>query len=118
MRVLMFKDRFAGLVARGEKRQTVRRRANCEPGAVLSLRRWTGKAYRSKQELLGEAVCAWVRPVLIAPGLISLDGDFLAAREADTFARADGFSGAGELWDWFGEEYGSEPFLGEVIGWL
>jgi hypothetical protein len=63
MRVIMFQDRFAELVRGGDKCQTIRWSARCRPGDVLSLRRWTGKPYRSKQETLREAVCTAVSPV-------------------------------------------------------
>ena len=101
MKVIMFQDQFAERVRCGSKRQTIRSSARCAPGDVLSLRKWKGQAYRSKQELLRGATCAWVRGVTIFGGLISLDGDVLDLAAADQFARADGFGSAGELLGWF-----------------
>jgi hypothetical protein len=117
MKVIMFQDQFAEQVRCGSKRQTIRSSARCAPGDVLSLRKWKGQAYRSRQELLRGATCAWVRGVTIFDGCISLDGDILDLAAADQFARADGFGSAGELLAWFNETYGAEPFYGIVIGW-
>jgi hypothetical protein len=107
MRVFLFQDRFAELVRAGTKRQTIRARARCKPGDELSLRRWTGKPYRSKQEILrsGER-CNAVLGVLIEEDTIP-DNDF---------AQADGFKDWGELLDWFRKTHGL-PFEGECVRW-
>jgi hypothetical protein len=63
MIVYMFQDRFSELVRDGSKRQTIRKGLpRCKPGDTMSLRRWTGKPYRSKQEELRVAVCTETVP--------------------------------------------------------
>lgn len=106
MRVILFQDRFAELVRAGTKRQTIREKARCKPGSQLSLRRWTGKPYRSKQEHLREAMCLCVQGVFIDESTIP----------DDDFAKADGFKNWAELLGWFRETHGL-PFKGEVVRW-
>jgi hypothetical protein len=119
MRVILFQERFAGLVRSGAKTQTIRKRARCKPGDVLSLRRWTGKPYRSKQEVLREAVCTGVvsRVEMDCKGIWV--GCRLALAEspaADANARADGFANWKEMAEWFKDAHGL-PFEGELIQW-
>jgi hypothetical protein len=116
MRVLLFQDRFAGAVAAGLKKQTIRIHARCKPGDVLSLRRWSGKPYRSKHVFLGDRICERVLPVVIAPGWLQVDGVSLTAWMAEEFARLDGFPSAADMWDWFDATYRG-PIRGELIGW-
>lgn len=116
MRVIMFQDKFAPKVLDGSKCQTIRKAARCKAGDTLSLRRWTGKPYRSKQEILREAIVEKVLPCVIADGWIDVDGRLYTGVDADSFAMRDGFAGATELWDWFAATYG-EPIAGEVIMW-
>lgn len=117
MRVIMFKDQFAPLVRDGVKLQTIRKRANCVPGDVLSLRRWTGKPYRSKHEMLTEAVCIAVLKVSIDSCSIELPGELLTVnRLRDRFAQLDGFYGWADMRDWFKVTHGL-PFDGELIQW-
>jgi len=113
MRVILFQERFAPLVAAGTKRQTIRKTARCKAGDSLSLRRWSGKAYRSKQELLRTAVCTAVKPVRIAfhdayVCGVKEDGQHLAA--------LDGFNDWAEMRDWFEAVHGL-PFSGWLIEW-
>lgn len=116
MRVIMFQDKFASKVLDGSKCQTIRKAARCKAGDTLSLRRWTGKPYRSKHEILREAIVEKVLPCVIADGWIEVDGRLYTGVDADSFAVRDGFAGATELWDWFAATYG-EPIAGEVIMW-
>ncbi len=109
MRVILFQDRFAELVRTGEKIQTIRKKARCKPGDDLSLRRWTGKPYRSKQETLRNAVCAGVEAVRVTEGPTSKDKEL--------FAQADGFESLAEMQDWFRKTHGL-PFEGEKIVWV
>jgi|GEM_PF-895496 len=117
MRVILFQDRFAGKVRDGSKCQTIRKTARCKPGDVLSLRRWTGKPYRSKQEVLREAVCTGVLPVEIR-GELGIEWIRVNRVYVDgaRFSRADGFACSTELLDWFSLTHGL-PFEGEVIMW-
>jgi hypothetical protein len=90
--------------------QTIRRRARCRPGDVLSLRRWTGKPYRSKQEILRESVCSALTPIQINRWGIPCVAD------DDKLARRDGFIGWREMREWFERTHGL-PFHGWIIEW-
>lgn len=60
MIVLMCQDQFVPKILDGSKLTTIRRirkRGNPKPGDILSLRRWTGKPYRSKQEEIKIVKC-------------------------------------------------------------
>ena len=117
----MFKDRFAGKVRDGTKQQTIRLSARCKAGDVLSLRRWTGKPYRSKQELIRTSICAAVRQVVMAiePGfgfMLWVEGTPLLLDEIEAIAVADGFASAEDMIEWFMDEHGL-PFSGWLIQW-
>jgi len=118
MRVILFQDRFAGKVRDGSKCQTIRKTARCKPGDMLSLRRWTGAPYRSKQEALRKVVCAAITPVEIGVGGIAFADRVMLVDSpaADAFAQADGFVDFGEMALWFGITHGL-PFKGVVIEW-
>lgn len=120
MRVILFQDRFAALVRDGGKLHTIRKTARCMAGDKLSLRRWTGKPYRSQQEILKEVECQWVCPVNIGHGPsmdgISLDGMALDVGRRASLARDDGFNSATEMLDWFRNTHGL-PFEGFLIQW-
>ena len=113
MRVILFQDRFAELVRTGQKKQTIRKKARCKPGDELSLRKWTGKPYRSKQETLLNTKCKEVGAIRIEDGpapagvLMIVEG----------WAHADGFSSFIEMQEWFRKTHGL-PFEGEVITWI
>jgi hypothetical protein len=113
VRVILFQERFAPLVAAGSKRQTIRKTARCKVGDWVSLRRWTGKAYRSKQEVLRTDVCTAVMPVRIEwhaayVGVVQVPGRDLAVQ--------DGFKDWAEMRAWFEAVHGL-PFLGWLIEW-
>ena len=109
----MFQDRFAEKVRDGSKPHTIRKTARCKPGDVLSLRRWTGKPYRSRQEVLRVEKCAAVETVCICSDGILVDGLWT---DADQIAKADGFVDFGEMVLWFGVTHGL-PFDGFIIRW-
>ena len=115
MRVILFQDRFAAMVKTGLKHQTIRKSARCKPGDILSLRRWSGKPYRSRQELLRTETCTAVKPILITNTGIYVDGRWCESFPHD-MARADGFVDFGEMVLWFGVTHGL-PFCGELIDW-
>lgn len=113
--VRMFKPRFAALVERGEKRQTVRPtpKRMPKPGDRMSLRCWTGLPYRSKQRVLCEAtITATKRCEITAQGSVFLDG----GRAPKGFAKADGFRSHAEMVSWFANEHGL-PFAGVAFFW-
>ena len=109
----MFQDRFAALVADGTKRQTIRAVARCAVGDTLSLRRWTGKPYRSKQETLRQAVCTAVRAVTISHFDAAIDGRPTSGQH---IAVCDGFCDWEDMRDWFERTHGL-PFRGALIEW-
>lgn len=111
MRVILFQDRFAKLVLAGTKRQTIRKAARCKPGDELSLRRWTGKPYRSNQEIIRVETCKSVEPVIIREGM-SVE-ELIAL---DRVATADGFGDALAMLAWFEKTHGL-PFEGEIVKW-
>jgi hypothetical protein len=121
MRVIMFQDRFAGKVRDGSKPHTIRQTARCKPGDVLSLRRWTGKPYRSKQEVLRTETCIGVDAVRmeIAPGrgfAVSVNGAGLTYRQIEHLAIQDGFDGIEDMAEWFIDTHGL-PWDGFLIRW-
>jgi hypothetical protein len=113
MRVILFQERFAEHVRRGWKLQTIRRTARCKAGDVLSLRRWTGKPYRSKQEVLLETRCVLLLPIRISAQGIHVEG---CGTNRDRMAASDGFRDWREMRDWFASVHGL-PFNGFLISW-
>ena len=84
---------FQDKIIAGDKRQTIRRAARCNPGDRVQL--YTGM--RTKQcRKLGEAVCRHVERVIIpAPPLMHLmlgDGRILRGKALQRFVQADGFT--------------------------
>lgn len=116
--VYLFKPQFAPLVESGAKLQTVRptRKRMPKPGDRISLRMWTGKPYRSKQRVLGEAEIVEVSPVRITETDLWLAGVRQTGNQNWTFALADGFPGIREMRNWFADNHGL-PFGGIVIKW-
>lgn len=119
MAVLMFMAKLAPKVRDGSKRHTVRpeRKRPIKLGDRLSLRRWQGKAYRSKQVKLRAAVCTKVEPLrLTRKKLLSIGGKRLNATEAEAFAKADGLESFLEFAQFLEQAHGL-PFKGQVIHW-
>lgn len=103
----MFQPKFHAKVASGEKRQTIRppRKRPIKAGDRLSLRAWTGAAYRSPQRELRAAVCEAVECVTIGKNFAD-----------DDEARRDGFKDSAEMREWFRKVHGL-PFTGDRISW-
>ncbi len=120
MSVLMFQERFADKVATGVKRQTIRptRKRPIKAGDFLSLRKWEGKAYRSKQIELATGTCIGVYDIEILEHTAIIDGLDYDRRGVGIhyFATADGFESWGHMRDWFKETHGL-PFVGSLIQW-
>lgn len=120
--VRMFKPQFAPLVESGAKCQTVRPTPKRMPkaGDKISLRMWTGKPYRSKQQVLRESVISAVEKISICDTgrelLVSVGNQSLTPEELNAFAVADGFKNAIEMCRWFNDTHGL-PFEGVVIKW-
>ena len=120
MRVIMFQPQFKDLVSYGSKKQTIRRKARCKPGDLVSLRIWEGKPYRSKQYIIAAAICVSVKAVTLEFNregrlIIHLNGKIVRNREA--FAKADGFESIEAMALWFIRTHGPDTFHGEVIEW-
>lgn len=120
---LLFQPRFADKVASGEKTQTIRPprkdgKPNVKVGQLLSLRKWEGKPYWSKQVKLREdAPCKAISPVAISSGgIITLDGKDLPKLVAKVFAQRDGFDDVEDLLKYFAAN-GGLPFTGVLIQW-
>ena len=119
MRVIMFKDQFAELVRTGKKLQTIRPvpKRIIKVGDKLSLRRWTGLPYRSKQEVLADAVNTDVLKCEVGISKLMIDGTILRAPGLlNKFAALDGFPNWQELEFWFARTHGL-PFNGVLIRW-
>ena len=116
MRVLMFQERFWERVREGSKCQTIRQKPRCVPGNMLSLRRWTGKPYRSKQEVLRTAVCLAIYPMWIGETQIAMNGYYLDEAGEQECATLDGFQNMEDMRRWFRSTHGL-PFTGCVIVW-
>jgi len=123
MRVIMFQDRFADKVRDGSKTTTIRKSDwHINPGTMLSLRRWTGKPYRSKQEVLWEAKCVSVEGIYVdSTGCVietipGCSGGFTTRGHENEIAQRDGFDSFADMADWFKRNHGL-PFEGYIIRW-
>lgn len=116
--VRLFQPRFADLVERGVKTQTVRKTPKRMPAAGdrISLRTWSGSPYRSKQRVLREAEIVEVWPVEIYGDSIHVGQRRLSSVEREAFARADGFRDFADLAEWFRTTH-DLPFDGVLIRW-
>lgn len=129
MRVIMFQPRFHGLIKSELKRSTIRKSARCEPGDELSLRAWSGKAYRSKQIELRPAICKSVTRITLG---LSSRGNFWVIRHTPEgpslmnesnlqhLAQIEGFESVADMRDWFIANQKLKPGLGiegEQIQW-
>lgn len=123
--VRMFKPRFAAMVERGEKLQTVRPvpKRMPKPGDKISLRAWTEKPYRSKHRVLRDAVITSVYRITIEDPMrtretwgLKKDGICMSLEACKEFAKADGFTTMHEMLQWFHTTHGL-PFEGIAIHW-
>lgn len=123
--VIIFSERFVQKVVIGSKLQTIRpaRKRQICPGDQLSLRRWTGLPYRSKQVLLTEALATGSQEIVIASQSLSIGSRTWVwscepGRVAmDDFAKKDGFDFWADLTVWFANRY-PLPFHGVLIEWI
>lgn len=125
--VFNFKDRFADLVATGEKRQTIRaRRADGRvPTSGDRVRAYSGLR-RPNPRLLYDAPvveCFSVQMYLkrayrFGPDTrwVVANGTLLTGQAMENFARLDGFSSREDMLDWFSEAH-DEHFKGWCVRW-
>lgn len=116
MPALNFRTRFADLVAKGVKRQTIRetRKRVINVGDTLHLFTGQRTAYCKK---LGEATVAAVRQILITDDGVFLDGERLRGIPLEEFVKADGFVDPSDFFAWFNKQRGGQDFAGRVIYW-
>ncbi len=114
---LNFMERFAGMVERGEKLQTIRRvrKRPIKVGDTLQL--YTGQRSKACRKL-GEGRCVQVREIrLTAIGFSDrIEGEILSPQQRLRLANRDGFSTAAEFLAFFADHYGL-PFEGVLIEW-
>lgn len=118
MPAIDFKDRFAHLVAIGDKRQTVRRRRKCPIRPNQKLIFYSGRRQKKGQraQKLGEAICLSVNSIFIDQYLLVIDGEKNTIVEREAFALRDGCQSWAELVDLIDSMY-RLPFEGVVILW-
>jgi hypothetical protein len=113
-----FQQRFADLVRRRIKRQTIRarRRDGRLPTIGQDFVGYTGMRTKKCRKLVTGTISE-VLPIEIRPDGIQLDGRKLDDAEANTIALLDGFSHANEMVGWFIAQHGRH-FVGHLIRWL
>ena len=119
MTVLLFEPRFWGPVVSGEKVHSIRRtrKRPVRPGDELSLRAWEGRPYRSRQRVLADETCLFVRECWIDCQGIVIDGHrFSGPEELDAFAVSDGFDDWNQMKTYRDFCY-DLPFSGDLIQW-
>jgi len=112
---LNFKKRFAPLIEKGEKRQTIRkmRKTPFKSGDTLYL--FTGMR-TAKCRRLGVYRCISAETIHISETSIELDGRGLSILEIKQLAHNDGFSGSDEFLAFFSREH-DLPLHGQLIRW-
>jgi uncharacterized protein YqfB (UPF0267 family) len=116
MRVILFQNRFPDKIRDGSKKHTIRKKAGCKPGDILSLRRWTGRPYRSKQESIINIECIAVSSIYINYDKVLMDDTLLDLSHLDRLAIDDGFKNFSDMTLWFAKTHGL-PFSGYLIKW-
>ena len=113
-----FQARFAELVRKRIKRQTIRarRKDGRVPKVGERLVAYTGMRTK-KCSRLSEGVISAVLPVKISFSGIVLDGRTLTPGEANSIAMLDGFQHANEMVGWFIDTHGHN-FEGHLIQWV
>lgn len=71
------------------------------PGAVVSLRIWAGKAYRSENVEFGTATVDRIQAVEFTSENCEVDGVRLTAQNFDALAVRDGFENRAKFIEWF-----------------
>lgn len=110
----MFQAQFAPLVQAGLKTQTIRpfRKRPLRLGERLSLRRWSGLPYRSKQVELGMGEVTFLCHITIGHHQVVVTQDI----STDEIWKSDGFDSWEAMEQWFAQTHGL-PFSGTLIRW-
>ncbi len=120
MFVYLFHEMFVRLVAIGAKCHTIRPRRKdgrrIQVGEKVSLRRWEGKPYRSKQvRIRDDSECVRVSTIeLDEAGQIKVNDVILDEQQASMLAVADGFHDFNHMLNYWREQL---PFTGDLIEW-
>ncbi len=120
-------ERFVEAVRSGVKRTTIRPVPNRDQdipneGDSITLFRWTGKPYRSKQEVIGEfrILRVWSASVYEHGIILRSGGTYWIAQghggDKEVIAKREGFNDWAELAGWFRREHGL-TFTGIMIEW-
>lgn len=118
----VFKPEFADLVRTGKKLQTIRALRKRYPvkGALLHLKQWSGVPRRSPQVSLGHGRCLGIRfvTIYVTPRKVHFGSDYLSRSSIEHFAKADGFKGSDEFFEFFARSVFPEVYLnGYVTFW-
>ena len=113
-----FQQRFAGLVKRRIKRQTIRarRKDGRDPKVGQRFVGYSGLRTKKCRRLVTGTITE-VLPIEITPEHFRLAGKVLDIAEANSIALLDGFSHANEMVGWFLATHGRR-FAGHLIRWL
>ena len=121
MAILNYQKRFAPLVEKGKKRQTIRAKRKYPIRAGETLYHYTGLKTKSAR-LLKKSICIYVADITIDLDIdnrveIVINGNMpLSYKEKETLAKKDGFSNVNEMFNFFRDIYGL-PFHGQIIRW-
>lgn len=112
-----FKKRFAAMVERGDKCQTIRaeRKDGRRPHAGETLYLYTGMRTKACRKL-HEAACRSVEEIKIFRKMVVVSGSRLKPEEVASLAKADGFENVEKFFEFFSKEHGL-PFRGLLIKW-
>lgn len=118
---LMNHTAFPDKVASGEKRQSIRKRRKAgEFEYNKPIYHYAGLRTRNCRKIL-EAVCSSVKPIVIlANGIVKVDGRRLTRAEVALLASRDGFDSVRAFFDYFtlGQRKRlRKNFLGNLIEW-
>lgn len=112
-----FKAQFVPLVEQGLKTKTIRghRKRHAKPGEAIQL--YTGMRTSACRKLRNpDPICKAITPIQIDLKGITLDRRLLTKDEAQTLAKADGFTSLEEMLLFFQGLHGL-PFTGYLIEW-
>ncbi len=117
-----FAPRFAPLIRRGEKLQTIRAPRKRHAHAGESLQLFTGMRTRHCVKIIPDVVCLKVSPVVILfdarGGIARIEVDHVEIGSRHDFARADGFDDASDMAAFWADSYrASDSFTGVLIQW-
>ena len=111
---------FIDKVASGEKRQTIRamRKRPFQVGDILS--HYTGMRTKKCRKIRPDTICSGVDEIIMQQGIgefrITVNGKRLSAPALNKLARADGFEGKWDFYEFFANTH-DLPFVGQIIRW-